>query len=80
MDDHLRELVEAIVAGDCSQVSRLLAQSPGLARLSFEVGGTRKTEKPYYLAELGKFAAAAFPADPLSASILWFQSRLHGPD
>lgn len=73
MDADLREVVEAIVVGDASHVSRLLAQSSALARVSFEVGATRKTEKPYYFAEIGKyiyagdtalhFAAAAYRSE-----------------
>jgi ankyrin repeat protein len=58
MDDDLRELVEAIVAGDSSHVSRLLAESSALARMSFAAGATRKTEKPYYFAEIGKYIYA----------------------
>src|SRR5690349_9628917 len=58
MDEELRELVEAIVAGDLSHVSLLLSRSPALARMSFAAGATRQTEKPYFFAEIGKYIYA----------------------
>jgi len=73
MDDSLRKLVEAIVAGDGNHVSRLLAESCALARMSFKAGATRQAEKPYFFAEIGKyiyagdtalhFAAAAYRSE-----------------
>ena len=48
----LRELVAAIVAGDATYVSWLLAASPALASACFQSGATRQTAKSYYLDQI----------------------------
>jgi hypothetical protein len=72
-DEALRELVNAIVAGDATAVSRLLAASPELAKASFHIGASRQETKNYFLDSVARyiyagdtamhFAAAAYKPD-----------------
>src|SRR4051794_7421071 len=72
-DDALRTVVTAIVAGDAAAVSRILAESPELARASFQVGATRTSEEPHFVEEIRRyiyagdtalrFAAAAYQSE-----------------
>src|SRR5437879_13262899 len=64
----LRELVAAIVAGDATNVSRLLAESPALASACFQSGATRQTEKPYYLDQIGRYIFAGDTALHIAAA------------
>jgi hypothetical protein len=57
-DQDLRELVEAIVAGDRPSVARLLAASPRLAKESFRTGATRQTEGSYFLDAIRRYIYA----------------------
>ncbi len=69
-DRELAELVEWIIAGNSTRFSRQLEKSPVLARVSFESGASRDTEKPYYFEAIARylwsgdtalhFAAAAY--------------------
>jgi Ankyrin repeats (many copies)/Ankyrin repeat len=73
LDHDLRELVNAIVAGDVLSFSRLLARSPALARASFDIGATRTTAKIHFIAQIKRyifagdtalhFAAAAYRSE-----------------
>jgi ankyrin repeat protein len=54
-DAVLRELVDAIVAGDSALVSQLLAESPQLARGSFREGATRQTAQHCYLKQIHRY-------------------------
>ena len=57
-DDALRELVNAIVAGDAATVSRLLAASPELATASFGTGASRQEAKTYFLDPVARYINA----------------------
>ena len=54
----LRGLVAAIVAGDATNVSRILAASPGLASACFQSGATRQTAKTYFLDQIERYVFA----------------------
>lgn len=51
----LQTLIRLIVARDRSTASRLLAQSPSLARQAIEVGATRAEAKAYYFEEIAHY-------------------------
>jgi hypothetical protein len=53
-DVALRELVEAIVKGDVSLASHLLAASPSLARSCFQAGANRQAEGAFFLEPIGR--------------------------
>src|SRR5262249_34277300 len=67
-DLELREFVEAIVAGDMALVSQLLAESPALARASFQEGASRQTAKKYYLDKIGRYILAGDTALHVAAA------------
>ncbi len=54
----LHELLRAIVSRDRPLVSRLLAESPALARLAIQVGATRAAAEPYFFEEIAHYAYA----------------------
>jgi Ankyrin repeats (many copies)/Ankyrin repeat len=54
----LQTLFRLIALRDRSMTSRLLAQSPSLARQAMEVGATREAAKAYYFAQIGHYAYA----------------------
>jgi ankyrin repeat protein len=64
----LWKLVGAIVAGDATGVSRLLAASPPLANACFQKGATRHTAKPYYLDQIGRYVFAGDTALHIAAA------------
>jgi ankyrin repeat protein len=69
----LQTLLRLIASRDRSMASRLLAESPSLARQALDVGATRAEESPYYFEEIARFvyagdtplhiAAAAYETD-----------------
>ncbi len=69
----LQTLLRLIASRDRSMASRLLAESPSLARQALDVGATRAEESPYYFEEIDRFvyagdtplhiAAAAYETD-----------------
>ena len=64
----LWKLVEAIVAGDAADVSRLLATSPTLASACFQTGATRQTAKKYFLDQIGRYVYAGDTALHVAAA------------
>ena len=64
----LRELVAAIVAGDATYVSWLLAASPALASACFQSGATRQTAKSYYLDQIERYVFAGDTALHIAAA------------
>lgn len=66
--DALRALLSAIAAGNRSEVSRLLAQSPELARQAAAVGATRAAAKAYYFEEISHYAYAGDTALHVAAA------------
>ena len=64
----LRELVVAIVAGYRTNVSRLIAASPELARAGFQSGATRQTAKTYYLDQIERYIFAGDTALHIAAA------------
>src|SRR5438477_4522148 len=64
----LRGLVAAIVAGDATNVSRLLAASPALATACFQSGATRQTAKPNYLDQIERYVFAGDTALHMAAA------------
>ncbi len=67
-DRELMALVHAIASGASEEVTRLLAESPALARVRFEVGATRQEEKPHYLEEIGRYIYAGDTALHVAAA------------
>ena len=54
----LQTLLRAIAACDRRTTSRLLAESPSLARMAVRVGASRDDERTYYLEEIAHYAYA----------------------
>jgi ankyrin repeat protein len=54
----LQTLLRAIAARDRRTTTRLLAESPPLARLALSVGASRDDERTYYLEEIAHYAYA----------------------
>jgi hypothetical protein len=71
-DRELRALVTAILEVNAMQAAKMLAASPRLATASFQAGASRRSEKPHFLAPIGRYiytgdtalhiAAAAYQA------------------
>ena len=72
----LWELVAAIVSGDATSVSRLLAASPALARARFQSGATRQTAKRYYLDQIERYVFAGDTALHIAAAA--YQTEIVG--
>ena len=64
----LWEFVRAILAGDVTGVSQLLAASPPLTGASFHTGATRQTAKKYYLDQIGRYVFAGDTALHIAAA------------
>jgi ankyrin repeat protein len=54
----LQTLLRAIASRDQRTTSRLLAESPSLARLALTIGASRDDERTYYLEEIAHYAYA----------------------
>ena len=54
----LQTLLRAIASRDRRTMSRLLAESPTLARMALRVGASRDDERTYYLEEIAHYAYA----------------------
>jgi ankyrin repeat protein len=67
-DVALLRLVEAIIAGEVAVVSRLLSESPQLARASFETGATRHSAEPFFLDRIGRYIYAGDTALHIAAA------------
>jgi len=67
-DGALRELVNAILAGDTATVCRLLAASPELARASFHTGASRQDAKTYFLVQVARYVYAGDTAMHFAAA------------
>jgi hypothetical protein len=67
-DVALWRLVGAIVGGDAAGVSRLLAESPALARACFHTGATRQTAKRYYIHQIGRYVLTGDTALHIAAA------------
>jgi hypothetical protein len=67
-DFALRELVEAILAGDAEGVSRLLEASPGLARAAFQTGATRGSVDRFFLDQIKRYIYAGDTALHIAAA------------
>jgi hypothetical protein len=64
----LQRLLRAIVSRDHPTVSRLLAESPVLARLAITVGATRAAAEAYFFKEIGHYAYAGDTALHIAAA------------
>jgi ankyrin repeat protein len=67
-DAALRELIDAIAAGDDKRATGLLATTPSLACASFHEGATRHSEKPLFLASMGRYVWAGDTALHIAAA------------
>ena len=67
-DRALRELISAIVEGDAAAVSRLLAASPGLAKVSIQAGATRQAAKEHFLDPIKRYVVAGDTALHIAAA------------
>ncbi len=67
-DVALRRLVEAIISGDVAALSRLLLESPQLARASFETGATRQSAERFFLDRIGRYVYAGDTALHVAAA------------
>ena len=68
VDSALRSVAAAIVSGDTSKASRLLAATPDLAKASFQAGATRATAKTYYLDAITRYIVAGDTALHIAAA------------
>ncbi|HMG86277.1 MAG TPA: ankyrin repeat domain-containing protein [Terracidiphilus sp.] len=66
-DFALRQLVEAIIAGDAEGAARLLAATPQLARASFQAGATRQSSEPF-LDQIARYIYAGDTALHIAAA------------
>jgi ankyrin repeat protein len=64
----LQRLLRAIVSRDRAMVSRLLSESPDLARLAVTVGATRNAAEPYFFTEIAHYAYAGDTAVHIAAA------------
>jgi hypothetical protein len=64
----LQRLLRAIVSRDRGMVSRLLAESPELARLAITVGATREAAEAYFFQEIAHYAYAGDTALHIAAA------------
>jgi ankyrin repeat protein len=67
-DWELRNLTDAIVRGDTVRASRLLSDSPSLAKACFHAGATRQNCKEYYLEPIGRYVIAGDTALHIAAA------------
>lgn len=67
-DSALRALVQAIVVGDVTTATRMLATSPELARERAGEGATRQTAKAHYLDEIEHYLYAGDTALHIAAA------------
>ena len=67
-DSALWELVRAIIEGNTTGVSRLLAASPPLASAGFHMGAARQTARKYYLDQIGRYVFAGDKALRIAAA------------
>ncbi|HLH34888.1 MAG TPA: ankyrin repeat domain-containing protein [Alloacidobacterium sp.] len=75
-DATLWELTSAIVAGDASEVSRMLAAAPELAQASFQTGATRQASKSYFLDRILRYVYAGDTALHIAAAA--YQKEIAG--
>lgn len=66
-DLKLRQLVAAIVSGNTTKASKLLAASPALAKACFQRGATRENAKTYYLESVARYIIAGDTALHIAA-------------
>jgi hypothetical protein len=64
----LQTLFQSIVSRDRPMVSRLLAESPALARLAIAVGASRKEAEAYFFKEISHYAYAGDTALHIAAA------------
>jgi hypothetical protein len=67
-DKALLRLARAIAAGDTEAASRLLEQSPALARASFATGASRAEPKAFFLKPIGYYVYAGSTALHVAAA------------
>jgi hypothetical protein len=67
-DAALMSLVRAIVAGNATAASRLVANSPAMARAHFDKGATRQAAAAYYLDEIEHYIYAGDTALHIAAA------------
>jgi hypothetical protein len=67
-DHELMALVTAILQRDAGRVAQMLAASPGLATASFRTGASRAVEKPYFIAQIGRYIYAGDTALHIAAA------------
>jgi hypothetical protein len=67
-DRELIRLVSLILQGDVGKVPGMIAASPGLATSCFQTGASRKSEEPYFLAQIGKYIYAGDTALHIAAA------------
>jgi ankyrin repeat protein len=64
----LQRLIRAIVSRNRPMVSRLLAESPAVARVAITVGATRAAAETYYFTEINHYAYAGDTALHIAAA------------
>ena len=67
-DLKLRQFIGAIVSGETTRASKLLAASPELATACFREGATRSTAKAYYLETIARYIIAGDTALHIAAA------------
>jgi hypothetical protein len=67
-EQKLMNLVTAILQGDLAEAAQMLADSSGLGTASFQTGASSASEKPYFLAHIGKYIYAGDTALHIAAA------------
>jgi hypothetical protein len=75
-DSALQALFRVIASRDRPMTSRLLAESPLIARLAIKVGATREGASPYYFKKIGHYAYAG--DTPLHIAAAAYQRNRRG--
>jgi len=67
-DGELMALVKAILDGDADRAVALIVATPGLATACFQKGASRASERPYFLAKVGRYIYAGDTALHIAAA------------
>jgi len=67
-DSALHSFVKVMLTGDTERFSRLLSESPNLARASFQAGATRQSAKTFFLEQIARYIYAGDTALHIAAA------------
>jgi hypothetical protein len=67
-DSALHSFVKVMLTGDTERFSRLLSESPNLARARFQAGATRQSAKTFFLEQIARYIYAGDTALHIAAA------------